>query len=262
MRAGVLLAGLILVGTPEVRAGEKAILKALEGTARVYKGQTSGTAFIVSVKDGGKTHSLLVTAAHLFEQIQGKDCTLVLREKSGNTFKRLEVTVPVLDGEKKRWMRHPDVDVAAMEVELPAGANVTPFGYEKIADAKWAEGATTRAGSDVFVPCFPAKLEANESGWPVLRRGTIASHPLTPLTQAKTMLVDYTHFGGDSGAPVVVCDGDEPLVVGLVIAMQRQTDRTTSPFEERTVHTPLGLAIAVQAPLIRETVEALLRQEK
>jgi hypothetical protein len=53
---------------------------------------------------------------------------------------------------------------------------------------------------------------------------------------------------------------DEPdaagRVLGVVVAMQRQTDRVTSPFEEKTVHTPLGLAITVPSTLLRETIES------
>ncbi|MDP1796412.1 MAG: hypothetical protein Q8K78_02980 [Planctomycetaceae bacterium] len=113
-----------------------------------------------------------------------------------------------------------------------------------------------RVGQDVFVPCFPAQVEANSAGWPLLRKGSLATHPLMPVARTPTMFVDYSHFGGDSGAPLVATVNGEPLVVGLVFAMLRQTDKTTMPFEERTLHTPLGLAIAAQAPLIRQTIEA------
>jgi len=39
------------------------------------------------------------------------------------------------------------------------------------------------------------------------------------------------------------------------VAMQRQTDRVTSPFEEKTIHTPLGLAITVPSTLVHETID-------
>ncbi len=146
-------------------------------------------------------------------------------------------------------------------LNVPEGADLKPFAYRQLADEKWAADRRIRVGQEVRIPCFPAQLEANEAGWPVLRTGWIATHPLTPLASAKTMLVDYSQFGGDSGAPVVACDGQEPLVVGLVFAMQRQTDKISMPFEERTVHTSLGLAIAVQSPFLRETIDRLLERE-
>ena len=90
----------------------------------------------------------------------------------------------------------------------------------------------------------------------MLRTGAIASHPLAPAAALDRIFVDYAHYAGDSGAAVVTDDGSAgPLVAGVVVAMQRQTDRVTSPFEEKTVHTPLGLAITVPSPLLRETID-------
>ncbi|HET6425820.1 MAG TPA: hypothetical protein VFG20_19170, partial [Planctomycetaceae bacterium] len=80
--------------------------------------------------------------------------------------------------------------------------------------------------------------------------------PLTPVERVPTIFVDYSHFGGDSGAPVIATVNDEPLVVGLVFAMLRITDKSTTTFEDRTIHMPLGLGIAVQGPLIRQTIDA------
>jgi len=110
-------------------------------------------------------------------------------------------------------------------------------------------------GQDICIPCFPAKVEANKAGWPILRRGSIASHPLFPLSSAKTFFVDSASFGGESGAPVAVEVDGKTYVVGLITSMQRQTDKAKMPFEERIVHTPLGLGIAVQSPLLREVIE-------
>jgi hypothetical protein len=52
----------------------------------------------------------------------------------------------------------------------------------------------------------------------------------------------------------------QPLVIGVVLGMERQTDRTSMPFEERIVHHPVGLAIAAHSEIIRETVELLLKE--
>lgn len=49
------------------------------------------------------------------------------------------------------------------------------------------------------------------------------------------------------------------LIVGLVVGMERETDKVSMPFEERTVHHPLGLAIVAHSEIIRQTVERLLR---
>ena len=205
---------------------------------------------------------VLVTAAHVFDAMNGPDCTVVVRAhgKDG-ALVRKEISVPIREGKKVLWIRHPGMDVAAIRADLPEGADLKPFAYRQLADEKWAADRKIRVGHEVRIPCFPVSGEANEAGWPVLRTGWIATHPLTPLGSAKTMLVDYSSFGGDSGAPVVACDGEEPVVVGLVFAMVRQTDKGSMPFEELTFHTSLALAIAVQSPFLRETIDRLLQKE-
>ena len=120
------------------------------------------------------------------------------------------------DGDKQLWTKHPELDVAALRVEVPKGVDLAPFPFDRVADESWAKKKKVRAGQDVFVACFPVRLEANPAGWPLLRKGSIATHPLTPAAGAKTILVDYAHFEGDSGAPLVAYPDGEPLVVGLV----------------------------------------------
>jgi hypothetical protein len=95
----------------------------------------------------------------------------------------------------------------------------------------------------------------------VLRRGTVASFPLTSVSRFKTFLIDYSSFGGDSGALVMVRhrgpgeETERPLIVGLVMAQHRETTKSVTPIEERIVHRSLGLGIIVHADLIRETIE-------
>jgi hypothetical protein len=149
------------------------------------------------------------------------------------------------------------VDIAALPVQLPPGVAVTTLSYEQLADAAWVAGKHLRVGQDVWIPCYPAQLEANDAGWPVLRHGTVASHPLCPVEHVKSILIDFHTFGGDSGAPVLTNSKDGCYVVGLVSGMQRQTDKATLPLQELTFHTPLGLSIVVQAAFIRETIELL-----
>lgn len=231
---------------------------AVRATVRVYRGPQSGTGFVVELNDGegAERQHVLVTAAHAFEQMPGATCVVVLRESDERgRFVRREVELAIRDGEKPLWVSHPEVDVAVIGVALPEGVAVEPFSEDQVGEAALAEERKVRVGQEVFVACFPAKTEANAAGFPVLRRGVIATYPLTPVGDVKTMFVDYSQFGGDSGAAVVTSVEGEPTVVGLVIAMQRQTDRVVMPFEERTMHTPLGLAIAVQSPLIRDTIK-------
>lgn len=253
----------VTFGWPAV--AEDAIEGVLAATFRVTDKKTSGTAFLVWTEGSHETageRPILVTAAHALERFEEAVCTLMLRVKNDDSsYSRRETDVAIRDGDKPLWVRHPDLDIAALTIDLPEGTAASPLRFGQLADQSWATERKLRVGSEVFIPGYPATLEANEAGWPVLRRGTIATHPLVPIASAQRVLVHANTFGGDSGAPVVLVTDSEAVVVGMVIGMQRQTDRSTMPFEERTFHMPLALAIVVQAPLIRETVELLMKAE-
>ncbi len=246
--------------SPAATADER-IEDVLGATFRLDGGDASGTCFLVKAGDA----MVLVTAAHVLERSTGEEANLILRErKPDGTYGRRETKIRVRDGARALWRRHPVEDVAALKIALPDGVAVTPFRLSQLADEADVTAGRVRVAQEIWIPTYPAQLEANAAGWPVLRRGTIATHPLKPVREVKTFLVDAATFGGDSGAPVVVHsgasaeepDGSEPMVVGLILGMHRQTDRSTMPFEEKTTHMPLGLAIVLQAPFAREVVEA------
>lgn len=251
---------LIIAGSvsPPARAADIAETT-LRAATRVTDGNRSGTGFFVKLPDvpQGKPGTVLVTAAHVLDEINGPTGKLVLR--SGNFqdgYQRREVELSVRNGDERLWMPHPAADLAVIGVTLPEDVDVQPYELRQIAEPKHLTEKRVRVGQDVLIPCYPAQVEANAAGWPILRRGMLATHPLAPVERTPTMFVDYSHFGGDSGAPVIATVNDEPLVVGVVFAMLRVTDKTTTTFEERTMHMPMGLGIAVQGPLIRQTIEA------
>ena len=260
----ILIAAIVAFAMNRPATADEAIEEALAATFRITDHKTSGTGFLVwseSGDDQQPSKPLLVTAAHVLEGFPGASCSLILRARNADdSYARKETTISIRDGDKVRWKRHSKQDIAALRIDLPEGTAAKPLAVRQLADETWAIGRKVRVGKDVYIPCFPATLEANEAGWPVLRKGSIATHPLVPLRTAQTMLIDSSAFGGDSGAPVVMTDGNEAVVVGMVLGMQRQTDKSSMPFEERTMHTPLGLAIAVQAPLIRETIDLVLKE--
>jgi hypothetical protein len=247
-------------GTSRLRA-EDPIEDLLSATFRIADRDRSGTCFLVQSTVEGKPPLLaLVTAAHVLEQMGPEGEWIARSELPEGQFARTVVKVKLREGDKPLWKRHPELDIAALKVDKPEGLAAKPFSLDQLADEQRVKDRHVRVGQEAWIPCYPAKLEANDSGWPVLRRGSIASYPLTPAAKAKTMLIDYSAFGGDSGAPVVVVQEGRPLVAGLVLGMHRQTDRAVLPFEERIMHTPLGISMAVQASFVRETI-ALLQME-
>jgi hypothetical protein len=253
MGAAVLMA----MGVPA--HANDALEKALGAILRITNGRTSGTGFLVAVPGRADASSvILVTAAHVFEEMSESECQLILRTLSSDqTYARKEVSIAIRENGAPRWKRHAEMDVAALAIRLPADVAVTPLGYEQLADAAWVAEKKLRVGQHVWIPSYPAQLAANEAGWPILRQGTVASYPLSPVSQVKTILVDFNTFGGDSGAPVLSVSNDGCHVVGLVHGMHRQTDTATLPLQELTFHTPLGLSIVVQAAFLRDTIEML-----
>lgn len=248
----------VLVLAATAAAADDACLTALRATVRLHGGGQSGTAFAVEVPAAGDRAAavLLVSAAHLFENMPGATATAVLRAAAPGGWERRDAPVAIRAGDTPRWVRHPSGDVAILPWAAPDGIDLEPIPLAAVASAADFDTGKVRVGQRVRMACFPAQTEANGVGWPVLRTGAVASHPLTPAAGLERFFVDYAHFGGDSGSAVVTDEGGEPLVAGVVVAMQRQTDRMTSPFEEKAIHTPLGLAITVPATLLRETIAA------
>ena len=234
-----------------MRAAEP-MVEMLRTTCRITHDGRSGTGFFVRREKA----VYLVTAAHVFEESGGPECQLILRRKTdGMAGERRELPITVRREGKALWKRDAKEDVAAIPVELPKDLDVLALPFDRILPTTASGDSGVQVGQDVWLPGYPAQLEANAAGWPVLRRGMIASHPLSPVSSVPTMIVDIQSFGGDSGAPLYTLVQGSPHLAGMVVGMHRQTDRSVSPFEERTTHTPLGLAIAVQAAVVSRTLE-------
>lgn len=243
-------------------------MQAMHAAVKVANKSSTASGFLVAcpvVSDPPQQRVLLVTAAHVFEQMSGDTCRIVVRlpDENGH-WQRSEQQLSIRSGDKPCWVRHPEADVGVLAVDLPEKAAAAALPCDCIADHSAITAGTIRTGQDVWIACYPVQLEANSSGFAVLRRGIIASYPLAPVETYKTFLVDYSTFGGDSGAVVVAlvpaaANGSPPgaeglLVVGLVSGQHRQTEKVVLPSEERTTHHPLGLAIVVPAELIRQTI--------
>jgi len=240
----------------------------LAATFKIASKESSGTCFLVEPPpSSGWSNGVVIvlTAAHVLQEAPGDECRIVLREKRPDgAFLRHEVPLPIRSGEKPLWVQHPDEDVAAVKLTLPSDVSCQPLPLDQLARANDFTNGNIRLGSATWIFCFPAHLEANDAGFPVLRHGSIASLPLLPLSSNRTFLVDYNTFGGDSGAPVMMEERGGPrpqaLIIGLILGMERQTDKVSMPFEERTVHHPLGLAIVAHSEVLRQTVSLLLRK--
>lgn len=243
-------------------AEESGFADTLHATFHISDGKTSGTCFVVQTEAG---KHVLVTCAHTMEGFTGETCKVIFRSRNeSGVYQRKEAEVAIRQGDDKLWRRHAKHDIAALPIEPPEGVLITPVAWADLADAKHFEQQLA-VGDGVFIPGYPVDMEGNKVGWPIVRKGSIATFPLTPIEQVEKFYLNAATFGGDSGAPVIHVqriDGRKhATVVGIVWGMRRQTSRSVSPFEERTLHTPLALAEAAPAPFIRETILLLEGQE-
>ena len=225
---------------PLAVAGVVAVTKDLgsivAATCKIENPGSTATGMLIRNESG---QLFVLSAAHVFEKSSGDDARLILHDKGT----RRDVSIKVRLDRKQKWVKHPTVDIAVLPVKIE---NCSP-----ISMADLATPSTITIGETAWVPGFPAQLEADASGAPVVRHGAVASVPLSPAAKHPTFLLSCATAGGDSGAPVVTRSGG---VIGLLVGLHRETTTTTSPTEERTVHRPLNVAIAVHAGIIRETL--------
>ena len=84
---------------PKARADDS-LEKALGAVFRITNGRSSGTCFLVSRGErAGKGSVVLVTAAHVLEEMSESTCQLMLRTESADQRdSRTETSIPVRDG--------------------------------------------------------------------------------------------------------------------------------------------------------------------
>ena len=96
----------------------------MESTFRIHgpkKGDASkssfGTVFLIGKPspDASKAYYVLVSAAHVFEDIEGENGTLTLREKhSDGSYTQKFWSVKLRDKDATLYVKHRDLDVAAL----------------------------------------------------------------------------------------------------------------------------------------------------
>jgi Trypsin-like peptidase domain len=248
-----------------------ATTRMIQATCKVTGKDSTATSFLVRRPVAGKAggqETILVTAAHVFERMAGDEAKLVLRKsQKDGSYARHEMPLKVRAEGKPLWSKHPETDVAALRVQLPEHVAVTPIPIACLATGSTLDAGRLAPGDDVRIACYPIQLEASGAGFPIIRRGCVASFPLTPVKVNKMYLVDYNTFAGDSGGPVFLIEpvpGEEkaraesrPVVVGLILAQHFHDERVKLAYEERLVRHRMGLGIVVHAEYIRQTIDLL-----
>jgi S1-C subfamily serine protease len=231
----------------------------------------TGTAFILgkpSKKNINQGRAILITAAHVLENMKGNKATLFLRRKVGNIFEKMPYPITIRDTNKELWVKHPEVDVAAMYVNLPNNIDLVVLSIDFLANDDTFRKYEIHPGDELLCLGYPFSFEANPAGFSILRSGKIASYPIIPAKEIKYILFDFEVFKGNSGGPVYFVQsgrtienrmhvGTIQFIAGLVSQEYSFSEKLKSLYEEQTILHPLALAKIIHAQFIKETIELL-----
>lgn len=243
----------------------------MRSTFKIADEKSAGTVFILAkpVPSNPKlANYVLVTANHVLNDMEGDVAVLFLRRKVGDTFQKIPWPIKIrLDG-RPVWTTHPDADVAVMYISIPTDADVTPLPTDLLATDEILKKFNVHPGDRLSCLGYPLAAEANGAGFPILRSGQIASFPLTPTKTVKTFAFDFNVFEGNSGGPVYLSDsnriyegttniGSVQFLMGLVSQQWSVKESYKTRNEEGKHNYPLGIAIVINASLIREALDLL-----
>lgn len=244
----------------------------MESTFKVEGQNSQGTAFIIGrpVPDHGqKAAYVLITAAHVLDEMQSVAATLHLRRKTDTgTWARLPIGVPIRANGQPLWKKHPDADVAVMYVSLPREASIPLLTTDFLADDKTLADFEIHPGDELHCLGYPLGMEANDAGFPVLRSGKIASYPLLPTDETKSFLFDFRVFKGNSGGPVYLVDSNRiygggahigriHFIIGLVSQESLVQQQVSGPYSAELRQLQLGIAVVVHASLVKQAINLL-----
>jgi len=245
----------------------------MRNTYKIEGDGSIGTCFLIGKplkKDPTRAHYVLVTAAHVFENMKGEEATIYLRKKQNdNSFVKIPWKIKIRQGSNTLWVKNKSgIDVAVMYTKLPKDIDHQLLPTTMFADDKILTDFEIHPGDEMFCLGFPFGVEANEAGFPILRSGKVASFPLVPTQEKGSFLLDFEVFKGNSGGPVYFVEsnrnyaggthiGKIQFIVGLVSKEFSVTETIKSLYETKQQVHPLALAVIIHATYILETINQL-----
>jgi hypothetical protein len=206
---------------------------------------------VVNRKDPGSNRVIpvLVTASHVLAVAPHGPYYLAMRTADENGDPDIAVLEIMADETGPvAYTTNPHADVAALELRMPKEMAATVGLPSFIDEDKVGRlNASLHPGEMVSILGFPSVLPATQGGFPILRRGAVASYRPGNLGRSARFLIDTTVYPGDSGGPVFTTDRRDraPILVGLV----------TEHIGRKVGAVPL--AVAIDARAVRETLELL-----
>lgn len=254
----------------------------MQSTFRLEGEGSIGTAFFIgrpSKKKDGRANFVLITAAHVLENMKGENAQLILRKvKKDWSYEKVPFKIQIREDGKPLWTRNDDkdVDVAVMYIDnIPTEEveiSLLPINF--LADDKDLITFGIHPGDDILCLGYPFGMGWGDGLFPILRSGKISSHPLLPTRKTKAFLYDFEIFKGNSGGPVYISDSLRPIftkdkdtelitiepvniIIGIISKEYIENIHSESHNEIKLEKVPLKLSKVIHASLIKETIEKL-----
>lgn len=277
MLSKVLLIVVLILSGGKAMAENQNILELnsamMRNTYKIESEGSIGSCFLIgksSKKDLSRAYFVLVTAAHVLEEMKGEEATVYLRRKQNdNSFAKVPWKIKIRQGSNALWVKNKSgIDVAVLYVKLPTNIDFQLLPTTMFADDKVLTDFEIHPGDEMYCLGFPFGAEANEAGFPILRSGKVASFPLVPTQKNESFLLDLEVFKGNSGGPVYFVEsnrnyagathiGKIQFIAGLISKEFSVTETIKSLYETKQQIHPLALAVIIHASHILETINQL-----
>ena len=179
----------IQIGGPSITAG-----KEMCGSGFFIAGPSSQTS--------ETSQYTFVTAAHVLERIAGDHARFAVRLKRDDQVVRTVLTVPIRKSGIRLYAKHPNADISAMRVTLPNNNAHAMVNWPALATDEVFARLGIHPGDEMFAVGYPLCRTANPQGYPMLRRGAVATPIHVPGAVLTSFFLDVPTFEGNSGGPV------------------------------------------------------------
>jgi S1-C subfamily serine protease len=247
------------------QAAIEANTNVMRSTFKIQGNKQMGSGFILGrpyTQAGRERYRyVLVTAAHVFSGNDGDFVKIWFRRQMpGGGWEQLPMDLRIRTGVTPLWKQHPEADVAAIYIAVPDGVLAGDgISTERLADDAALKSYGIHPGDEVTCDGFPLFAEG-PFGFPILRAGRIASYPILPTADTKTLLLDFPVFPGNSGGPAYIAYGIRADANGILISYSPDTLAIVGLVSKERIFAeriPLGIAEIVHATLISETIAQL-----
>lgn len=222
-----------------------------------------GTVFVIGkpMKDDPKrSWRVLVTAAHVLDDVVGDKATLLLHhENFDGTFSNEPYDIRIRDKGKNLYVTNPDADVAAMFIGFQKGVEFSLLPMSVLMKDEQLKLLEFHPGDELLCLGFPAFVNFNS--FPVIRSGVLASYPLTPTRAIKTFYYNFRVLPGNSGGPVYFSYATRQFggnlhagpIAGVIGLVTKEVNSAIPEYSSRE----MDISIIVPSSFIIDTINML-----